>query len=96
MWETSNALNSIYNYRKLYLYPNGSDNEEANISIGLRLAYMSSLSSGWEINAIINCFEFNQLQDKYVAKQGTFRVIMSYHNLPQNFQTSGVNLAMPE
>ncbi|XP_031253466.1 ubiquitin carboxyl-terminal hydrolase 12-like [Pistacia vera] len=56
---------------KLCLYPNGDKKikGEGHISVYLELAEMSSLPTGWEINAIFNFFVFDQLQDKYFTIQ---------------------------
>lgn len=44
-----------------------------HISIYLELAETAgSLPTGWEVNAIINFFIYNQIEDKYFGLQGTW------------------------
>ncbi|KAB5516029.1 hypothetical protein DKX38_026677 [Salix brachista] len=54
---------------KLVLYPNGdkSRNVEGYISLYLVMADTTGFPPGWEINAIIKFFVFDQLQDKYLT-----------------------------
>ncbi|KAJ6683580.1 hypothetical protein OIU85_007284, partial [Salix viminalis] len=59
---------SGYNW-KLVLYPNGdkSRNGDGYISLYLVMADTTGFPPGWEINAIIKFFVFDQLSDKYLT-----------------------------
>lgn len=53
----------------IHLTGNKSLNVTDHISIYVELAETSSLPTGWEVNAIINFFIFNQVLDKYFGLQ---------------------------
>ncbi|KAL5539701.1 hypothetical protein UlMin_044565 [Ulmus minor] len=56
---------------KLAIYPNGIQSLDGpgHISIYLELVDTRSLSTGWEINTIVNFFLFDRVRDKYVSLQ---------------------------
>jgi hypothetical protein len=60
--------------RRLVLYPNGKKNSNGNghISLYLAIANTKDLQLGWEVNANIKFFVFDQIRDKYLCIQGTF------------------------
>jgi hypothetical protein len=60
--------------RRLVLYPNGKKNSNGNghISLYLAIANAKDLQLGWEVNANIKFFVFDQIRDKYLCIQGTF------------------------
>ena len=55
------------------MFPNGDKKNggEGHISIFLRLVDKDSLPVGWEVNAVITFFLFDQIRDQYVTSQGT-------------------------
>ena len=61
-------------FRRLVLYPNGKKNSNGNghISLYLAIAATDDLPLGWEVNANIRFFVFDQIRDKYMSIQGTF------------------------
>jgi hypothetical protein len=60
--------------RRLVLYPNGKKNSNGNghISLYLAISTTKDLHLGWEVNAKITFFVFDQIRDKYLCIQGTF------------------------
>jgi hypothetical protein len=60
--------------RRLVLYPNGKKNSNGNghISLYLAIANTKDLRLGWEVNANIKFFVFDQIRDEYLCIQGTF------------------------
>jgi hypothetical protein len=60
--------------RRLVLYPNGKKNSNGNghISLYLAISTTKDLHLGWEVNANITFFVFDQIRDKYLCIQGTF------------------------
>ncbi|KAJ7977530.1 Ubiquitin carboxyl-terminal hydrolase 12 [Quillaja saponaria] len=59
-----------YNW-KLSIYPSGDKKRDGqdHISIYLEMVETDSLPIGWEVNAIVNLFALNYLEDKYVSLQ---------------------------
>jgi hypothetical protein len=59
--------------RRLVLYPNGKKNSNGNghISLYLAISTTKDLHLGWEVNANITFFVFDQIRDKYLCIQGT-------------------------
>ncbi|XP_059461335.1 BTB/POZ and MATH domain-containing protein 1-like [Corylus avellana] len=69
---------------RLVLYPNGKKNSngKGHISLYLEIAATSDLPLGWEVNANIRFFVFDQIQDKYLSIQdANGRVIRRFHKL---------------
>lgn len=70
---------------KLSIHLTGSKsvNVTDHISIYLELAETSSLPTGWEVNAIINFFLFNQVQDKYFGLQDV--IVKHFHAMKSKY-----------
>ncbi|KAK9209303.1 hypothetical protein WN944_001668 [Citrus x changshan-huyou] len=67
----------------IHLTGNKSVNVTDHISIYLELAETSSLPTGWEVNAIINFFIFNQVQDKYFGLQDV--IVKHFHAMKSKY-----------
>ncbi|XP_006451939.2 uncharacterized protein LOC18054220 [Citrus clementina] len=71
--------------KKLSIHLTGSKsvNVTDHISIYLELAETSSLPTGWEVNAIINFFIFNEVQDKYFGLQDV--IVKYFHAMKSKY-----------
>ncbi|XP_059460274.1 ubiquitin C-terminal hydrolase 12-like [Corylus avellana] len=68
---------------RLVLYPNGKKNSNGNghISLYLAIAATDDLPLGWEVNANIRFFVFDQIRDKYLSIQDANGRVRRFHNL---------------
>ncbi|XP_059461997.1 uncharacterized protein LOC132190991 [Corylus avellana] len=70
--------------RRLELYPNGKKNSNGygHISLYLAIADTDNLPLGWEVNANIIFFVFDQIRDKYHSIQdANGKVVKRFHKL---------------
>ncbi|XP_056162965.1 ubiquitin C-terminal hydrolase 12-like [Syzygium oleosum] len=60
---------------KLILYPNGDKSKkgEDHVSLYLAVSEANPLKVGWEINATVRFFVFDQIRDEYLVKEGKNR-----------------------
>ncbi|XP_059461405.1 uncharacterized protein LOC132190430 [Corylus avellana] len=68
---------------RLELYPNGkkNSNENGHISLYLAIATTKDLQLGWEVNANIKFFVFDQIRDKYLCIQDANGRVRRFHKL---------------
>ncbi|XP_048137890.1 uncharacterized protein LOC115756270 [Rhodamnia argentea] len=61
--------------RRLILYPNGDKSKkgEDHVSLYLALSEANPLKVGWEINATVRFFVFDQIHDEYLLREGKDR-----------------------
>ncbi|KAE8056846.1 hypothetical protein FH972_013582 [Carpinus fangiana] len=66
---------------RLVLYPNGKKNSNGNDHISLYLAISNTkdLQLGWEVNANIKFFVFDQIRDKYLCIQDANVRVRRFH-----------------
>ena len=65
--------------RRLILYPSGDEKEGRRSRVPiLAISEANPLKVGWEINATVRFFVFDQIRDEYLVKEGKF--------VPQIFQ----------
>ncbi|KAE8056845.1 hypothetical protein FH972_013581 [Carpinus fangiana] len=66
---------------RLVLYPNGKKNSNGNghISLYLAIATTKDFQLGWEVNANIKFFVFDQIRDKYLCIQDANVRVRRFH-----------------
>ncbi|KAI3440956.1 uncharacterized protein J3R85_002993 [Psidium guajava] len=74
MYETNDFKVGDQKWR-LILYPNGdkSNKGEDHVSLYLAVSEANPLKVGWEINATVRFFVFDQIRDEYLLKEGKDR-----------------------
>ncbi|KAJ4850330.1 hypothetical protein Tsubulata_006740 [Turnera subulata] len=84
-YETNNFEIGGYNW-KLVLYPNGVEKGgdgtgSDHVSLFLAVAKPEDISVGWEVNAYVNFFVFDQLRDRFLLIQDANGTLWRFHKM---------------
>ncbi|KAJ4829179.1 hypothetical protein Tsubulata_007043, partial [Turnera subulata] len=84
-YETNNFEMGGYNW-KLVLYPNGVEKGgdgtgSDHVSLFLAVAKPEEVSVGWEVNAYVNFFVFDQIRDRFLLIQDGNGTLWRFHRM---------------